>query len=77
MTSTATYTDTVYIAIDGVQQTGLTYDADGGTWKDQVRALLADHGYDTTGEWSVDTTGDATISGRWHEEAQADARVAL
>jgi hypothetical protein len=50
-TYTATYTQdgTIYIDPDAAEIG--TYDADGGTWEDEVRDILRQHGYEPVGDW--------------------------
>ncbi len=57
----ATYTQEGDIDIDG-RPTGWNFDADGGTWRDQVRNLLTGHGFIPSGEWSTDADGNSTIT---------------
>lgn len=55
----ATYTETGIIRIGGGDIDA--YDADGGTWEDEVRGVLRRHGYTPVGEWSTDALGDSSI----------------
>lgn len=52
-TATATYTEEGRILIDGTQ-TGRHFDADGGEWVAGVDAVLADLGWERTGDWDGD-----------------------
>lgn len=40
------------------------YDADGGTWEDEVRDMLRAQGFAPVGEWTTDDDGSATITVR-------------
>ncbi len=57
----ATYTQEGHITIDG-RPTGWTFDADGGTWEDEVRDALRAHGFAPSGEWATDAEGNSTIT---------------
>lgn len=70
MTQTsATYTDAGHITVTDIE-TGTsdyvgTYDADGGTWQDEVRDILRQYGYESVGDWKTDPeTSNSTIEVR-------------
>jgi len=57
---TASYTLEGRIYVDDAEVG--TFDADGGTWEDEVRDVLAKRGYATIGEWSTGADYTSTIA---------------
>ena len=56
----ATYTLEGTICVDGAEVAW--YDADGGTWENEVRCVLAGYGFLTVGEWATGADETSTIA---------------